>query len=527
MKKTFFFFAVLLYTVSYAQVAERFQQIYNKTFLETAQHDLPGALRVADSLYRVSETPLFQAKSLMLSATLLKQSGAVKESVDYALRSAAILEDTDQYLWQAKVNGFLASQYRMLSLYNRSKHHLEKALTVSKKIDVPKAANNIRGLMLQEKAYYEIDRKNYHKAITAVNESQQYFNLTEANLNFFSMNNEQLLGLSYYHLKDYKNSLKHYQAGLDYSKNEPESFITGLIYNGMARVCIDQKDLKNAKIYLSAAEKISDPSPYLDLKKEIYTTSQQYYAATNDLKNLVSVQKKQDSVGEVLSTQSEAFINESFSALENNNVKVQKKSSRKNWIITACALMLVSGGIFFVIFRRNQKRKFETLKKRLRALSEKTPVAEENGRNAVAEGSDNLLPEQADSSEADHVQIMTAETEQKIIMKLLEFEKSDLFIQNTVSLATVATFCGTNSKYLSYIINRVKKKDFNNYIHELRIIYIINKLRDTPVYRRYKMSILAEEAGFSSPNKFSTVFKKVTSVSPSVYIRFLEETESV
>jgi AraC-like DNA-binding protein len=48
-------------------------------------------------------------------------------------------------------------------------------------------------------------------------------------------------------------------------------------------------------------------------------------------------------------------------------------------------------------------------------------------------------------------------------------------------------------------------------------------LRNNPVYRKYKLATLAEEAGFSSSNKFSLIFKKVTSFSPSTFIKYLNE----
>lgn len=109
------------------------------------------AKKTADSLYKISESPLLKTKSLMLSATLYKQSGEVKKSVEYALKSGEIIKQTDNYSWQAKVYGFLASEYRLLKLYNFSKQYFEKAIEASNKIENPKAANNIRGLMFQEK----------------------------------------------------------------------------------------------------------------------------------------------------------------------------------------------------------------------------------------------------------------------------------------------------------------------------------------------------------------------------------------
>lgn len=122
---------------------------------------------------------------------------------------------------------------------------------------------------------------------------------------------------------------------------------------------------------------------------------------------------------------------------------------------------------------------------------------------------------------------MNSETEKKLLLKLQEFEELTLFIENTISLSTLSTYCETTPKYLSYAINAYKKKDFNNYINELRINYIIEKSKNVPLYRKYKIAGLAEEAGFSSPNKFSSVFKKVTTISPSVFIAYLQKREQV
>ncbi|QIG90980.1 helix-turn-helix transcriptional regulator [Chryseobacterium sp. POL2] len=51
----------------------------------------------------------------------------------------------------------------------------------------------------------------------------------------------------------------------------------------------------------------------------------------------------------------------------------------------------------------------------------------------------------------------------------------------------------------------------------------IGKLKKEPKYLKYKISSLAEEIGFSSQSKFAAAFKKVTSVSPSEFIKHLKE----
>lgn len=110
------------------------------------------------------------------------------------------------------------------------------------------------------------------------------------------------------------------------------------------------------------------------------------------------------------------------------------------------------------------------------------------------------------------------ETEDKILRQLDKLEKGTSYTQNNMSLSSLATKLKTNAKYLSYVINNYKKKDFNNYINDLRIEYIIDKITNDREYIDYKISYLAKECGFSSHSKFSAAFKKVTGLTPSTFI---------
>lgn len=116
---------------------------------------------------------------------------------------------------------------------------------------------------------------------------------------------------------------------------------------------------------------------------------------------------------------------------------------------------------------------------------------------------------------------MTSETEAKLLELLDDFEKGTSFTNKNMSLSFLAGELNTNTKYLSHLINRHKNSDFKTYINRLRINYIVDKLINDEKYRQYKISILAEECGFSSHSKFASVFKQITDYSPSVYIKLL------
>lgn len=507
-----------------AQAADAYNAIYIKTYLETSQKNFDQALKTADSLYTISETPYYQTKSLMLSATLYKQTGNVKKSMEYALKSEQIIGQTDNEVWKAKVYGFLSSEYRILKLYSEAKKYADKTLAACKKIKDPELVNNTSGLMMQEMAYFDIEQKNYKGAIENVKKSQQYFNLTKQDKDFFTANNQQLLGLSYYHLKNFGKALFHYKKASDICRNIPENFLTGLIYNGLASVYIEQNNSQEAKKYLDLAQKISDQSEYLQLKNEVYATSQKYYVMINDLKKFRETEKKKEEVAEKISKKSDSFISDSYSRLDEKKSDAEHTGYIKNIIILAGGILLISGIAYFMVYRRKQKRNIEKFKQILQDSDRIHEFRKEKVTISFAPAIRQIsMADPMKAVKADDYGMMTAATEQKLLSKLDEFEKSDLFINNSISMSSLAASCGTNTKYLSYIINTYKNKDFNNYINELRVNYVIEKLRNTPRYRKYKISVLAEEAGFSSQNKFATIFKKTTSISPSLFIKYLEE----
>lgn len=504
-----------------AQNLENYNLIYSKTYLETSQKDFNKAISTADSLFSISETPTFQARSLMLSASLYKQSGEIKNAVDYALKAESIINGNDD-VWLAKIDGFLASQYRSLGLLNKSLTYVNKTIDVIKRINNPTIEKQLMGFVLQERAYYEYGVANYQKSIAAIRKSQSYFDKnTQQNYDFVTANNEQLLGLNYTGLQDYDKALFHYNKSLQKLNGMPDNFLKALVYNGFAQVYIGKKDFNKAKENLDLAGKISKTSQYLDLKKEIYETSKKYYLLKKDFEKLSEVTKKNDSLSEKMENNSKSFINDSYNNLEKKNREVEKKSASKNSLIFIIGGLLIAMVIYLIIYRKYQKRKIDKINQVLKKIETNTKPFEADyiiKNNEVEDYVDKNDPVATDEMK-DENSLMTEATEMMIIKKLEKFEKSRQFIRNGISLPFLASYCNTNTKYLSYIINREKKKDFNNYINELRVLFIIEKVKNDPVYRKFKIASLAKEAGFSSQSKFSTAFKKVTEVSPSEFFR--------
>ncbi|WP_407483857.1 tetratricopeptide repeat protein [Elizabethkingia meningoseptica] len=517
------FFALAIFcflaTTLCAQNKKAYDAVYYKIILRDRRIDFKKAFKEADSLYRGSEIPALKARSLLIKAILHQRSGDLNKAVEHALKAEEILNKTDDILVKANVYGFLATQYRILKLYSHSEKYLQRAFEVSKKIKDPDLANSIAGNLWQEIAYYEVEKKNYRKSIECVTKSQQFFKSAKRHEAFFAANNEQLLGLNYYYLQDFDTSLKYYRRAGEIAEKIPENCITGLIYNGFARIYLEKGNFRKAKKYIDTALKVSDRLKHLHLKNEIYETYNMYYTLLQDVDNMARIQKKRDSVAELLSRKSTIFINDFYQKMDHRNDILQYNNHIKNWIILIICMVLIGNVIFFTRYKRKFKKTVEKYNEELQTPDVKTfqvkgPYA---GLPMLFVTEDKRIV----NDEDDFSKMMTPETEERILFRLYDFENSILYTRKKISLSFLAAYCGTNTKYLSYIINNCKKKDFNNYINELRIKYIIGKLKNKPQYRKYKVATLAEEAGFSSPNKFAAVFKKEVDMTPSLYIKHL------
>ncbi|MCQ4138763.1 helix-turn-helix domain-containing protein [Chryseobacterium sp. EO14] len=121
---------------------------------------------------------------------------------------------------------------------------------------------------------------------------------------------------------------------------------------------------------------------------------------------------------------------------------------------------------------------------------------------------------------------LTESREREIISRLDNFEEKKMYLNKDISLPNLATKFKTNTVYLSDVINKHKKKNFNSYINELRINYITKEIYNNPKFSQYKISYLADLCGFSSHSIFASTFKKITGMSPSVYIQMCRDNQA-
>ena len=180
--------------------------------------------------------------------------------------------------------------------------------------------------------------------------------------------------------------------------------------------------------------------------------------------------------------------------------KRNKNSKILIWIaVFVVSLMVLFSGYYF-----QRQKKFKKRFEDLIALQEKQTKK----------------PPTTDNEETNNG--ISIEIIEDILTKLSEFELKNKFLSYDISLIDLAKQFGTNSTYLSKVINLKKDKNFSQYLNDLRIEYIVNELKVNKKYRNYTIKAIANECGFKNSESFSKAFYKKYGIYPSYYLKNLK-----
>lgn len=244
---------------------------------------------------------------------------------------------------------------------------------------------------------------------------------------------------------------------------------------------------------------VDHPNVPSDFNKNIHELLAQSYTQINDLENAKKERIKVDAIQSLSAQQKSVGLKEAYAYVEKDlKDKDQQYIQHKIllFLLIFCLTLCLVGGIFYY----NKK-----LKNQKKAYHDLTSSIEQSKK--------------IDSKKVKPIDDLEfSKSELELIEKLDKFEQTKGYLKKDLTLAVLAVDLNTNTSYLSEIINKSKNKNINTYINELRINYITTELYNNPKLLNYKISYLAELAGFSSHNNFALVFKKITKISPSVFL---------
>lgn len=364
----------------------------------------------------------------------------------------------------------------------------------------------------QETAVYYLENKSDEKGWEYLNLAKQHMeNLEESETKYMFLGlNQRAYSRFFLRLKqDPDSALSHYEQSTAYFNKSQnfKNYAEEVLFSGMGQAYLMKNQDSLGLDYLRKAEKISEASKNILISLEIYKELYEYYKKKEATEQYVYYLEKHTELYEELQKKRVKPVE-----ILLENLKKENQELRYNRMILALfsVVLVTGGGWSYIRYRKKQKKEYQRFQEIIEQLNN-------NNRS--------VLSEKKSFSEEEKVEKfrIPEETEQKIMEGLQHFEKSTKFLSSNFALADLASEVGINTKYLSYVLKKRYGKDFNSYINELRINYIIGKLQTDKEYQLYKLSFLAEECGFSSHSKFSSVFKTVTGITPTIFIDYLKK----
>jgi len=511
--------------------------IFSGAILASAQSN-PETLQLLDKAYKsLYENPdnVFQ---ILQNIDENKESELIKQRVKIILSRAynfkgdyakSIEQSIDKNLNENRNDNnslyadyALAQQYQSLRLYKQSIRISQNLVDKAPKIKSQRYPENLLAYIYQLNASNLMVQKKLKEAEENLKQSDAL--LKDSDEDFLISIENQIYHTFIYITQNQIDKAENIVNEIEAKLNKKPQYIFLRAFNldNLGRIYFLKKDYAKSAEQLNQALKLIQNSNYNPLKNRIYDDlSKNYLALKNDelYQQYYSIYKEQ--ADKLDQNKKEALrnlikLNEQY---ETKRLENSHNNFVSNILIISVACMI--GILAIIVISISEKRKSKSIQKQIDFYSKQQDFIKKIEEKEIEK--ETVKSEKIDSEISKKAPLISKEKEADILSRLEEFEKSEKFLNRDMSLAVLAGQLETNTKYLSEVINKYKEKNYNNYINELRINYIAYLLKTDSAYLNYKVSYLAEKAGFSSHSAFTTVFKSVTGISPNTYIQQLTQ----
>ncbi len=201
------------------------------------------------------------------------------------------------------------------------------------------------------------------------------------------------------------------------------------------------------------------------------------------------------------------------------------------WIWLLVGIVIVVVAILVVIFRlyrqlQAAQRLLVRKNQELIAQNERSKQLRAEYLSTLRESTPPLLqPESttaepaADEETGDSAELPLSSEQRALLAEQITqvLDRADVIADPDFSLSNLAKQVGSNSKYVSAVINVTFHKNFKTLLNESRIREVCRRLSDDEHYGQLTIAAIATDAGYKSMNNFITAFKRFTGMTPSKY----------
>lgn len=159
----------------------------------------------------------------------------------------------------------------------------------------------------------------------------------------------------------------------------------------------------------------------------------------------------------------------------------------------------------------------------INALNQKEifPIETQSSKseNEIVASTQNKLQDDVDTSDSEECLEINPELFTQLKTELIKKVNDDkIYRDQDLTIYKLAKEIGTNSKYLSSIINKEFEKNFVNFINEYRVEEAKQNLKSEK-YKNYTIEAHGQHVGFKSKSSFNIAFKKYTGKTPTEFLK--------
>ena len=546
---------------------KRFSLLFNFTFSLSEKGYNENALDYAKKLLKLTQklnNKNKEAKVYLLSSVICVNKSDYDQALIYAQKATKIYEELNDMQGIADICSVIGNMY-----YSAKKIDLAIKYT-SRYLEIEKKLNFKRGIAA---GYYNLayiysgydselelkytklsqqmskeagDNKSY--ILTTINLESCYFNRKEFKLANQLFNEAMSLakkendfaligylynkhGKEYLMIKDYKKAFENFSKSTENYFKSDDKLGQIELYKNIGSYYEELNNNSKAQDFLLKALKIAQEIKAPVQIKEVAKLLNELCEKTNDFKNANKYYKLYSEQRDSIKTQkiSEIELLYKFSKSEkeieqlNTDKEIKESQITKNRIIILSISLFLALVIILFIIYINRQRAYKMIvrknleivesEKRMNLLQEKTiSLNAFNNEPTESETSYSVVIEKYLRS---HLKDEKKTELLENLMKKIVTEKA--YLNPDINLKILATSMGSNSNYLSQVINETFNQTFYNFINEFRIKEARRLLSDA-ANSNYTIEYISSQVGFRSKSSFNTAFKKYIGVTPSFYL---------
>lgn len=324
-------------------------------------------------------------------------------------------------------------------------------------------------------------------------------------------------GISEYKRNQFKEALEDFNQSLPVIRESRDFARLSVSYFYIGKTYSDLKKTKQSIIYFKKIDSIFQKHQFiLPELRENYEILIDYSKKEKNEKNQLYYTSQLLRADSIMSRDFIYLSPKIHKDYDTDTLLDEKNKLQKiNYLGTIIIIVLIIWAIGLVVLLTRRHKKSKEIQKKYILVEEKFTA---NHQKEEMDETKELVPNIEEKKLT-----ITENKVEELLKKLKTFEDKKGFTQKGLTISKLAAQLGTNSNYLSQVINEYKKANFNKYLSELRINYITNLLFEDKKYLKYSIETLAKECGIASRQNFSDLFYEINGIRPTDFIKKRKE----